>query len=170
MKSLHKCEGNGFILIALLVIINIMGLSLSMYGRYWKTVIKREKEKELLFRGTQIIKAIGNYYENSSGTYKRFPVSLDDLLKDPRFLKTTRYLRKKYNDPISGNSEWGIVTDKKGGIKGIYSKSDAEPLKKGNFPDELSYFAGKRRYSDWKFIYKSQERGEQEAKGGELKK
>ncbi|MBI3754824.1 MAG: type II secretion system protein, partial [Deltaproteobacteria bacterium] len=34
------------------------------------------------------------------------------------------------------------------------SKSDKEPLKKGNFPEEYKAFEGKTKYSEWEFVSK----------------
>ena len=140
-------------MLALLVIINIMGLSLSLSGKYWYTVKLREREKELLFRGCQFIKAIGNYYQNSPGSTKTYPANIRDLLKDQRFANTTRYIRRIYKDPIKPGNDWGTIVDKCGRIKGVYSTSEMGPLKKEGFPSEISQFTGKEKYSEWKFIY-----------------
>lgn len=40
-----------------------------------------------------------------------------------------------------------------GRLKGVHSASDAEPLKKSNFPPEFAQFEGKLRYSDWRFEF-----------------
>lgn len=153
MESLAQDKEYGFTLLALLVIISIMGICLSSAGKYWSTVAQRENEKELLFRGTQFLEAIGNYYQNSPRSTKTYPAKLEDLLKDPRYLTKTRHLRRIYKDPLNPDRDWGLILDNRGRIKGIYSKSNKEPLKKEGFPDGLSHFAGKNKYSDWKFVY-----------------
>ena len=153
MRLLSKYREHGFTLLALLVIINIMGLSLSLSGKYWYTVKTREREKELLFRGFQFIKAIGNYYQNSPGSAKTYPANLRGLLKDQRFSNTKRYIRRIYKDPMKPDNDWGTIVDKYGRIKGVYSTSEMEPLKKEGFHGELSRFTGKEKYSEWKFIY-----------------
>jgi len=161
MISLFKFKEQGFTLLALLVIINIMGLSLSLSGKYWYTIKIRETEKELLFRGCQFIKAIGNYYLNSPGSTKTYPANLRDLLKDQRSANTTRYIRRIYKDPIKPCNDWGTIVDKYGRIKGVYSTSEMEPLKKEGFPSEISQFTGKEKYSEWKFIYYPPEKNKQ---------
>jgi len=48
---------------SVMMLVVVMGIALSMTGRYWSTVAKREKEEELLFRGDQIKKGIEQYYK-----------------------------------------------------------------------------------------------------------
>ncbi|MGV8933632.1 MAG: type II secretion system protein, partial [Gallionellaceae bacterium] len=83
----------------------------------------------------------------------RSPRNLQDLLKDPRNPNIRRYLRKLYADPLTGKEEWGVVRGVDGvGIIGIYSLSDATPIKIGNFENLFKDFDGKTSYSDWKFF------------------
>jgi len=64
-----------------------------------------------------------------------------------------RYLRRRYPDPITGSDEWGIVKAADGGIMGIYSLSDAQPLKIAGFRIADAAFDSAAKYSDWKFVY-----------------
>jgi type II secretory pathway pseudopilin PulG len=131
-----------------------MGISLTAGGTYWSTVIKREKEKELLFRGGQIRRAIESYYNGApGGGGTQYPVSLNDLLKDSRYLATQRYLRKVYLDPMTKDGQWGLVMAPGGKIKGVFSKSKEKPLKVGNFSEDNKSFEKAEKYSDWKFVY-----------------
>ncbi|WDP90741.1 MAG: type II secretion system protein [Desulfobacter sp.] len=142
----------GFTYPAALVMILIVSSSLMGAQKYWSTITKRETEKELLFRGHQIYRAIESYYNNSPGSSRTYPKSFDSLLKDKRYPVKKRHLRKNYLDPVTKDA-WGIIYDGKSGIKGVYSKSIREPLKKANFKKEFISFENKRRYSDWKFLY-----------------
>lgn len=146
---------SGFTYIGALIVVVVMGISLSTASRYWSTVVKREKETELIFRGDQIRRAIESYCKTTPGGKKpEYPKSLKDLVKDPRFLTPRRHLRKSYRDPMTEEGRWGLVLDSKGGIKGVYSKSEKEPLKVRNFPsDYASLFEKAKKYSDWKFLY-----------------
>ena len=145
----------GFTFIGLMAIIAIMGVMLLAVGEVWHVARKREKEVELLFVGNQFQKAISAYYANTPAANKQqpYPTSLEDLLKDPRYPSTQRYLRKIYIDPISGSTEWGIVKNPNGGIFGIYSQSDEEPIKQSNFLLANMGFEGKTKYSEWVFMY-----------------
>jgi type II secretory pathway pseudopilin PulG len=124
-------------------------------GEVWHIAQKREKEVELLFVGNQFRKAIESYYANTPATNKQqtYPTSLEDLLKDPRYPSTQRYLRKIYIDPMSNNTEWGVVKNPNGGIFGVYSQSDEEPIKQSNFLLANMGFEGKTKYSEWVFMY-----------------
>ncbi|MHB8174920.1 MAG: type II secretion system protein, partial [Nitrospirota bacterium] len=85
----------GFTYMGLLLIILIIGITTSALGRSWKLYAREEKEKELLWRGHQFRLAIERYY-NSPKHRGVYPSSLDDLLKDPAYFHTVRYLRKIY--------------------------------------------------------------------------
>ena len=139
----------GFTYLATMVTIAIMGIALSVTGYQWKTMAKREKEKELLFRGNEIRSAIAQYV--NIDPLKRYPHSLDDLVKDPRSSKSVRYLRKLYKDPIT-NDDWALVVDPVKGLLGVHSKSKDEPLKTANFRAQDHCFEGKTHYREWIFV------------------
>lgn len=142
----------GFTYLGLMVLIAVMGIVLASTGEIWHMALKREKEHELLFVGDQFRRAINQYYQHSPLKPRRFPMSLDDLLKDPRYPGTQRYLRKIYIDPITGDSKWGLVTGPAGEIFGVYSLSEDEPIKKRNFSSADSSFEGKTKYAEWVFM------------------
>src|SRR5690242_805572 len=77
-------QESGFTYIWLMFTVAAMGLTLAAAGQFWRTEAQREKEKELIFAGDQLRRAIGSYYESSPGA-KRFPPSLEKLLLDDRF-------------------------------------------------------------------------------------
>jgi type II secretory pathway pseudopilin PulG len=76
----------------LLVAIGIMGVLMSVAMPSWRTVIKREKEAELLFRGQQYMRAVDLYQRRFPGAY---PTDLDLLVEQ-------RFLRRAYLDPMTG--------------------------------------------------------------------
>ena len=105
--------------------------------------------------------AIRHYY----ATAGRYPRSLDELLKDPRFAYRS-YLRARYPDPMahdpmlkgeesgeSQNGGWRLVRAADGGIAGVASPSRQEPMKKANFPPGLEKFDGAKSYEEWIFVY-----------------
>jgi type II secretory pathway pseudopilin PulG len=142
---------HGFTYIGLLIFIALMGIALAGTGVIWHTESRREKERELLFVGDQFRRAIGLYYERTPGA-KQFPKALEDLLLD-RYPNTQRYLRRLYDDPVGGTSEWGLVRGPEGRIVGVHSLSEAEPLKRAGFPLKYEEFKGAARYSEWRFMY-----------------
>ncbi len=143
----------GFTYLGLLAFVAIMGVGLLAAGEVWQTAQRREKERELLFIGDQFRSAIGRYYEHPAGGASRYPATLEDLLKDPRSPSTQRYLRRIYRDPITGSTEWGVIRKPDGGIYGVYSLSEVEPLKHANFSLADKDFEGKVKYADWIFAY-----------------
>ena len=116
---MRRRQQSGFTYLMVLFAVAFMGVVLAAAGETWQSVRQREREVELLFVGNAFRQAIGGYYEGTPGPAKRFPRSLEELLKDPRYLATRRYLRKIYVDPVTGKSEWGLVKGPDGGIIGV---------------------------------------------------
>ncbi len=144
----------GFTYITALIFVAVVGISLNVAGQCWSNKMKREKEKELLFYGDRFRQAIEAYNTATpGGKTPEYPRSLKDLLKDPRYPKVHRHLRKIYKDPMTPEGEWGIVMAPKGGIKGVFSKSKDKPLKTGNFPSPYEDFEKAETYADWKFVF-----------------
>lgn len=145
----------GFTFIGLLVIVSIMGIALLAVGEVWSFAQKREKEQALLFVGGQFRQAIKLYclHTPTSAKLQPYPMSLEDLLKDPRYPTTQRYLRKIYLDPINNSPDWGLLKNPNGGIYGVYSLSAEIPAKKEHFKLADKGFEGKTKYSDWFFSY-----------------
>lgn len=148
-----KLNNRGFTYLLALMMVMVMGIMLGAAGQSWKTVMHREREEELLFRGTQIRNAIARWYAPRGTEQAATPLrDLRDLLSDPRSATPVRYLRRLYPDPVTGK-EWTVISDPNQGIIGVASTSPLAPLKVDNFPDDLKDCAGKQRYSDWKFVY-----------------
>jgi type II secretory pathway pseudopilin PulG len=177
LKSiLRPMQGRaGFTYMGMLVIIMIIGITSAVVGESWKIAAKREKEKELLWRGNQFRLAISRYYNDPKHLHQ-YPTEWSDLTGESGSFSTIRYLRKKYKDPMTGQFDWaldppppppgGSITVGGGGsveigehFGGVHSVSDAEPLKKSNFDLEDVKFTNvsgagrKARYSDWQFDY-----------------
>jgi type II secretory pathway pseudopilin PulG len=151
--SLISRSEQGFTLLLLLIVVAIMGAGLAAFGELTSHAAQRERERELIFAGQQYREAIAAYYERTPGVAKRYPQKLEDLLADQRFPDTRRYLRKLYRDPMTGSSDWGLVAAPGGGIMGVYSRSEAAPIKTGGFEPAEASFAGAARYADWQFLH-----------------
>jgi hypothetical protein len=80
----------GYAMAALLVALSVMSIMLGMALPAWRTMVQREREAELVFRGEQYMQAISLYSRRTGG----FPTSLN-ALRDGRFI------RKLYKDPIT---------------------------------------------------------------------
>lgn len=155
--------GNGgFTYLMTLMLVVIMGIMLGMVGQSWKTVMKREREEELIYRGLQIRDAIKDWNdkENKKNPPPTKLTELKHLVQDPRVASVKRRLRREYTDPITGK-EWNLIMDPVLGIVGVASTSTEKPLKTGGFPDDLKELTEKQKYSDWKFIYQQNRPGTQ---------
>jgi type II secretory pathway pseudopilin PulG len=155
----------GYAMAALLVTLAIMAVTLTVAMPVWNTAAKREREEELVWRGTQYARAVALFrrkYANAS------PPNLDILLNE-------RFLRKKYKDPMTKEGEFQLVyaTDQqqlpgqqtrptpppqqpsspldpqsrvsagaRGGIVGVVSKSTEKSLR---------MFNGRTKYNEWAF-------------------
>lgn len=114
---------------------------------------QREREAELLRIGAEFVRAIGAYHEQSPGTIKEWPQTLDALTDDRRFVTLQRRLRRVYPDPITRSYDWGIVPAPGGGIAGVYSKSETQPIRAAGTELSEMGLGAAQRYSDWKFVY-----------------
>ncbi|MBZ4201963.1 MAG: type II secretion system GspH family protein [Methylovulum sp.] len=152
-QPVNNLVQRGYTYFGILFMVALIGLALSGASMIWQVEQQREKERELLFIGQQYIDAIASYYHAAPGGVKKYPRTLEDLLRDSRYPSIKRYLRKPWRDPFTGNAKWGFVYTKQGGIAGIYSLGKGKPLKQSGFDILEKYLAGKISYSDWKFIY-----------------
>ena len=158
--SSRRAGERGFSYLVLLFAVAIAAAGMAGTGIVWHTANQREKEVELLYIGNQIRNAIASYNLRTPGNLRRYPASLEELVKDPRFPATVRHLRKLYRDPMTGTTEWGLITAPGGGIMGVYSTSAAAPLKRADFDLPNRIFEDRTRslgetmtYKDWQFIY-----------------
>ena len=138
-----------YLLVMLAVV--LLGISVTVAAKQWKAVVQREKEADLLARGIEIQTALAVYSaQQKKGRVvpgEIYPLTLEELTKQPK-----PALRKAYKDPITGDN-WEYVRDPTGRIKGVRSKSKAEPFKQKDFPPLLRHFDGLTNYNDWVFQY-----------------
>jgi type II secretory pathway pseudopilin PulG len=154
----------------------IIGIMVGAAAQSWTTFMKREREEELIFRGTQYMNAIKLWYNHDPGTgkatYKKpqpgmpqpalmepsasgRPLrNLEDLLWDPYSPNPTPFIRRLYKDPMT-NKDFVAILDANQAIIGVRSTSEDEPIKKGNFPDELQELNDKMSYKEWAFVYRA---------------
>ena len=143
----------GFTYLGLLFAVAIAGVGIAATGIVWSSAQQREKEAELLFIGNEFRRAIALYYNRTPGAVKRYPATLEDLIKDSRYLSMQRYLRKVYRDPLTGKAEWGLVRAADGGVKGVHSLAEGRPIKQDRFAAANQAFAYAKRYRDWQFVF-----------------
>ncbi len=120
---LHCGNARGFAYLVVMILVAGVGISMAKVLDGWHDSAQRLKEKQLLFAGRQIRQALIRYYEESPAQAAKFPLSLADLLRDPRQPGTVRHLREIYRDPMTNKSEWGLVKSTGGEIVGVYSQT-----------------------------------------------
>lgn len=168
-----SCKQAGFTYIGLLIAVVFFGLGSVGAARLLASAERAEREAELLFIGHQFRQAIRSYVQ-SGPKAGQYPATLQDLLHDSRYPTPLRHLRRLFIDPITGKTDWGLVTAPEGGIMGVYSLSDRQPQKRANFETDDANFAVALQppslapttaqftpldavpysYQDWKFIYR----------------
>ena len=138
---------HGFAMAGLLVGIALLSLGLTVAMPTWKTMIQREKEEELIWRGQQYDRAIQLYRKKNAAPGAP---SVEKLIEG-------RFLRRKYKDPITGGdfevvgvgqpSAPGVRQPQRGFgqlVGGVRSKSKAKSLRVLN---------GRSVYNEWQFTY-----------------
>jgi type II secretory pathway pseudopilin PulG len=152
MRSGRSKQG-GFTYVLLLIAVGITGAALAAAGELYSHVAQREKERELLFVGNQYRQAIAAYYAKTPGGAGRYPKKLEDLLEDKRYPMAQRHLRKLYRDPMTGSTDWGLIDAPGGGVMGVFTKSEEQPIKSAGFTLRDRDFGSAKQYSEWLFFH-----------------
>lgn len=115
----------GYSYLAVLFLVALTAAALAALGQAWSTAAQRERERELLFRGGEIARAIAAYAQATPNPPQQYPRSLDDLLSDPRGLRPRRHLRRAYEDPFTGKPDWELVAEpgQPGAFSAVRSRS-----------------------------------------------
>ncbi|WP_374592287.1 type II secretion system protein [Aquabacterium sp.] len=170
IRSSSPGRQGGFTYLMLLLGVAIAGVVLAALGTSWHMMARRDREAELVWRGTQYQHALTSYARVSAAVLSASsatasyamqpdpamqpaaaapvasaaaaasapasapapsagPLELKDLLEDRRTGKLVRHLRQLYPDPVTGQ-RWGVQRSPDGRIAGVYSLSDAAPVRR----------------------------------------
>jgi type II secretory pathway pseudopilin PulG len=103
MKSVRsRSRESGYVLLALMLTMTLILVALAIEAPRIGQQIKREKEEELVHRGKDYATAVKRFVHKNGG---RYPVSIEQLENTNHI----RFLRKKYVDPMTGDSDWKMV-------------------------------------------------------------
>jgi len=80
---------------------------------------QREREQELIFRGTQYARAIAGFHQK----FQRYPTGVNELTK---LTNGWRFLRKEFADPMTRNGKWRFIHANAQGVL-LDSKTLAPP-------------------------------------------
>jgi len=125
----------------LFVMMLVVFMTISLLGvtQQWSVIMKRDREAELLFRGTRIKEAIDRYvadYEVQKATRpNRWPRTLEELTKK----SPKRYLQMAYSDPMTGKKFDLIKVGEE--LHGVRSTSTDTPYNRVGFKGAKSYQA-----------------------------
>lgn len=153
LQRLAIARTRGMVLLGLLISLALGSIGLMAMVDNWALDRQREREQDLLFVGDQYRQAIRSYYFGApAGQVRQLPLNLAMLLEDERYPTPVHHLRRLYPDPITGSDEWGEVRigDR---LAGIYSKSQAQPIKQDGFAPAYAGFKMKDSYQDWAFVF-----------------
>jgi type II secretory pathway pseudopilin PulG len=84
----------GYVLLTLMLFVSVMVVAAAVVAPSIARQIKREREEELIHRGMEYRRAIRSFAKRTG----RFPLRIEELENTDG----TRYLRKRYKDPITG--------------------------------------------------------------------
>ena len=147
-----KVSPGGFALLALLILLAIIGIATSATVTLGVLIQRRFAEEELLEIGSDFQIALRSYASATPAGQPMYPITMQDLLKDPRTPGIRRHLRKLYGDPMSGQNAWGLIPASAGiGFVGIHSLSDRPPIKIDHFDAEFVGFEHRSSYTQWEF-------------------
>ena len=117
----------GYTLAVVMVFTSVLLVTLSGAVINWQKAIQREREEELIYRGKQFMRAVELWQRKFPGTY---PTTIDALLST----NNTRFLRKKWKDPITNSDEWRLLkVNPDGSISGLTVIPGSGPLGASNY-------------------------------------
>ncbi len=156
----NTVNGNkGYSLIIAIIALNLFTIMLLIAKPLWDTVLQRDLEKELIFRGKSYVRAIQNYIKKN---HNKYPENLIVLYEK-------KFIRRPYKDPMSEEGKWNIVMRYKYGNtktllivpEFLYQKYKQKANIVGiasSSPDAgFMVYRGKKRYDEWAFYIGAKE-------------
>lgn len=114
----------GFAWVVVLMALALVAAAGAIVTQRWSDRLARDKEQQLLRIGDAYAQALSAYWSASPGSQKHYPEALQQLVWDTRFVTTRRHLRQIYADPVTGQADWVLLRDARGGIVGVRSRSE----------------------------------------------
>jgi type II secretory pathway pseudopilin PulG len=99
MKSSPSSQA-GYNLVMIMVLLTVMTIAIAAALPSWSSIIRRDKEEELIFRGLQYAEAI-RVFQNR---FQRPPIRLEELIEvEPRSI------RRLWKDPMTDGGKWALI-------------------------------------------------------------
>ncbi len=101
VSAARRQRDGGYLLLAIMLMMAFMVITATYYvAPRVVQQIKRDREEEMIHRGTEYARAIKKFYKKNG----RYPATLDDLDKGQ-----VRYLRKRFKDPLTKDGKWKLL-------------------------------------------------------------
>ncbi|HZQ92998.1 MAG TPA: hypothetical protein VFA60_14490 [Terriglobales bacterium] len=100
-RTRRRSRQSGYVLLVIMLMMVIMMIAAVAIAPAIATQIRRDREEEMMHRGTQYARAIKRFYRKTG----RYPARLEELENTNQ----VRFLRKRYKDPIANSDQWRII-------------------------------------------------------------
>src|SRR5215472_4453321 len=102
-NAARRQREGGYLLLAILLMMAFMVIT-ATYVTAPRLVqqIKRDREEEMIHRGTEYARAIRKFYKK----FGRYPGNLEQLDNTNQI----RFLRKRYKDPLAKDGKWKLLS------------------------------------------------------------
>src|ERR1700731_4785378 len=103
-QMVRKRGERGYALLVVIFLVTVLLLSTMVVATNILTEGRREKEKEMIWRGNQYARGVKLHFRKTG----RFPTTLDDLTK-PK-IGNIRFMRQAYKDPMNKeDGSWRLI-------------------------------------------------------------
>jgi hypothetical protein len=100
-RELRRYRDGGAMLLAVLFMMAIMVITALAVAPAIIQQAKRDREEEMIHRGTEYARAIKKYYKK----YGRYPANLEQLENT----NNIRFVRKRFKDPLVKDGQWKLL-------------------------------------------------------------
>ena len=97
----RRRRDSGAMLLAVLFMMAIMVITALAVAPAFIQQAKRDREEEMIHRGTEYARAIKKYYKK----FGQYPANLEQLEKT----NNLRFLRRRYKDPLAKDGQWRLL-------------------------------------------------------------
>jgi len=97
----RKRRDSGHLLLAILLMMALMVIAATYEAPRMVQQLKRDREEEMIHRGTEYARAIKKYYKK----FGAYPTSIEQLENT----NNIRFLRKRYKDPLTKDGKWVLL-------------------------------------------------------------
>jgi type II secretory pathway pseudopilin PulG len=99
--SRRRQSDGGYLLLAILLMMALMIIAATIVAPRVVQQIKRDREEEMIHRGTQYARAIKKYYKK----FGSYPSTMEQLDTTNQI----RFLRRRYKDPLTKDGKWKLL-------------------------------------------------------------